>query len=109
MEHCLLENSHLKSENDSLTQRTELLSSQVETAEAHVLSMKSTLSSMEKEFTNYKEKAKSILSYKDELIANLKGDDSSSPRGDISSNTAEELHAEVTALKCVTGQLVKIV
>ncbi|CAL8111461.1 unnamed protein product [Orchesella dallaii] len=98
LEQCLLENTHLKSENETLVKRTEILASQVEAAETHVLSMKSTLSSMEKEFSNYKEKAKSILSYKDELIASLKND-GSSPRSDTSSGSTEELMAEVTALK----------
>ncbi|ODM98662.1 Golgin-84 [Orchesella cincta] len=98
LEQCLLDNSHLKSENETLVKRTEILASQAEAAENHVLSMKSTLSSMEKEFANYKEKAKSILSYKDELIASLKND-GSSPRSDTSSSSAEELMAEVTALK----------
>lgn len=99
LEQCLLENAHMKSENESLQQRSEMLSSQVETTENHLLSMKSTLSSMEKEFTNYKEKAKSILNYKDELIASLKGDNSAVSNGDLHSNSSEELIAEITALK----------
>lgn len=54
---------------------------------------------MEKEFTNYKEKAKSILNYKDELIASLKGDNGAVSNGDLHSNSSEELTAEITALK----------
>lgn len=99
LEQCLLENTQLKSENESLQQRTEQVASQLETAENHVLSMKSTLSSMEKEFTNYKEKAKSILNYKDELISSLKSDSNGASHVDTGSSPSEELVAEITALK----------
>ncbi|XP_021946169.1 golgin subfamily A member 5 [Folsomia candida] len=92
----LQSNEELREEITGLNERTPILNGQL-------ASMKTTLAQVESEFTNYKEKAKSILKQKDDLITSLQEESagSSSAFTNHSKENKEESPylSEINALK----------
>lgn len=66
-----MEKTKLSQNNEELKEQISTLTSQLEASGGHFSSIKNSLNTVESEFTIYKEKAKSILKQKDDLIASL--------------------------------------
>jgi chromosome segregation ATPase len=100
LEFIEMEKENLAKANDELQQQIFNLSTQVETSASAAASMKRTLATVEVEFANYKDKAKSILKQKDDLIA-LSHDSQGSSRDSSQTGLDNPFLPEVNALKYV--------
>ncbi|CAG7692602.1 unnamed protein product, partial [Allacma fusca] len=102
VEHLDLENRQLASKNMELDDKTGTLNNQLIFLEKQAQSAKEALAVVENDFSVYKEKAKSILKSKDELIVSIKNQNSSSKGIDGSFSsipTDAQVMAEIGSLK----------
>jgi len=74
LEFLEMEKQNLTAENDQMKNEIANYSSQFDLFESTVQAVKNSLAAVEYEFASYKEKAKSILKQKDEMISSLQSD-----------------------------------
>lgn len=94
-----MENENLKlvQSNNELNEQINALNDKLQISDNQIGSVKTTLAMLESEFGSYKEKAKSILKQKDDLITSLQ--EGTTNRSSITSDVDNSFLSEINALK----------
>ena len=100
VEQLELENRKLSSRNAELEGKFESLTEQLSRAEKQAESAKEAVATIQSEFAIYKEKAKSILRSKDEIISSIKNNNNPSAHdADGPASNDSQIMAEIHSLR----------